>query len=386
MKSFDVIVAGVGSMGAAACFHLARQGVRVLGLEQFEVGHQQGSHHGHSRMIRQSYYEHPDYVPLLRRAYALWDELEELEIGEERFFHRTGGLYMGPLDGSIVPGARRAAEEHGLPHELLDPDELARRYPVFRAPPDFHGFFEEEAGFLIPEWALAAHARQAERHGAVIQAGEGVASWAGMEGGVEVISSQGERYQAAHLILTGGAERSLYPSWLADQLVVTRQVLAWFELARHSPRHALGSMPCWFIESASPYGHYGFPTMSSGPSGLKVALHKPGTEERARSLSEFDRKEATETELEDLSKFVRAHVADVGERVLASSTCYYSNSRDSHFIVGPDLEQPGLVTVAAGFSGHGFKFASVMGEVLAELAMEGRTRLPVSFLSPQRLT
>lgn len=385
MKAFDVIVAGVGSMGAAACFHLARRGVRVLGLEQFELSHQLGSHHGHSRMIRKSYYEHPDYVPLLERAYELWDELEKLEEGDERFFYRTGGLYMGPLEGSIVPGARQAAEAHGLPHELLDPDELAKRYPIFRASPDFHGFYEEEAGFLIPERAVRAHARQAEREGAVLLAGEGVASWSGDGGGVEVTSSKGEKYQADHLVLTGGAERSLYPEWLREQLVVSRQVLAWFEQTGDPDLHALGAMPCWFIESDTPYGHYGFPVMKTGPQGVKVALHKPGREEPAGHLREFDRQEASEGEIDELRQFVRAHLPGVGDQLMHSCTCYYSNSPDSHFIVGPDLDEPERVTVAAGFSGHGFKFASVIGEVLAELATERTTRLPANFLAPQRL-
>src|SRR5436305_653126 len=152
-SNYDVIVVGVGAMGAAACWHLARRGVRVLGLEQFGVGHALGSSHGHTRMIRLAYYEHPDYVPLLRRAYELWDELEK--SSGQKLLYLTGGIYMGPPDGEVVGGALKAARMHGLDHEVMDRGEIAKRFPQFSLPENFAGVWEPQAGLLLPEEGIS---------------------------------------------------------------------------------------------------------------------------------------------------------------------------------------------------------------------------------------
>ena len=372
-------------MGSAACYHLARRGVRVLGLEQFDLPHGRGSHHGHSRMIRQSYYEHPDYVPLLRRAYELWDELEEAagskENEEERIFHRTGALYLGPMKGSIVPGALAAAREHGLPYTLLDPAALAARFPAFCAPEGFSAFHEEEAGFLVPELAVAAHAKHACAHGAEIRCNEAILDWEAAAAGVSVRTGSGT-YHASHLVVTAGAWNGSLLRDLDAELTVTRQVLAWFDPPGDSQSLALGNFPCWFIETDTPFGHYGFPMLSSGQGGLKIALHKPGLEIDPDELASAAH-EATEDEIESLREVLRTCLPDGDGPLLATRTCLYTNSADSHFILGAHPLHENL-TIAAGFSGHGFKFASVMGEVLADLATEGKTRYPIEFLSPAR--
>jgi sarcosine oxidase len=245
---YDVIVAGVGSVGSAACCHLARRGAKVLGLEQFEIPHTNGSHHGRSRMIRQAYFEHPDYVPLLRRAYQLWEELES--AGDDKFFLITGGIYIGAADGTIVPGSLRAAREHDLDHALLSRDEIRERYPVIRPGARQVGLFEDRGGFLVPEAVVAAYADAGRNFGATLNTGETLLSWKADAGRVEVITDKAT-YTAGHLVITSGAWSAAAAQDLGIELQVTRQVLAWFEPIGDPNRFAPGSFPCWFVESES---------------------------------------------------------------------------------------------------------------------------------------
>jgi sarcosine oxidase len=336
-------------------------------------------------MIRLSYFEHPDYVPLLRRAYDLWDELEEREGAARsvagRILHRTGGLYIGPPDGVLVPGSLAAAREHGLPHELLDHSALATRFPAFRVPENFCGFFEAQAGFLVPELAVAAHARRAQAHGAELHTNEPVHSWSCRADGVTVRTAK-DTYHAGQLVVTAGAWNGALLHDLKVELAVTRQVLAWFDPGGGQAAFALGSFPCWFVETDSPAGHYGFPMLDSGQRGLKFALHKRGEVIPPGDLGAADHEVRAE-EIEALRETMREILPGGDGPLLAACTCRYTNSADGHFILGAHPQHARL-TIAAGFSGHGFKFASVMGEILADLAAEGRTSHPIAFLSPER--
>ena len=221
---FDVIVVGVGAMGAAACWEFAKRGVRVLGLEQFDIPHNRGSSHGYSRMTRMAYCEHPDYVPLLRRSNSLWRELEQ-ESGES-ILHLVGGLYMGPLSGDLVGGSQRSAQQHGLAHELLDHRTLAQRHPQFVLPEDWVGLHEPQAGFLLPELAISSLVTCALRRGAEIHGHEPVLSWKVETGHVTVTTAR-ETYHAEKLVLSGGAWSNRLVSNLGVNLVVTRQTLGW---------------------------------------------------------------------------------------------------------------------------------------------------------------
>ena len=377
-RHFDVIVAGVGTMGAAACYHLAKRGISVLGLEQFDIPHQRGSHHGHSRMIRQSYFEHPDYVPLLRRAYELWDELES-ESGME-VIELTGGLYLGPPEATILRGSRLAAETHGLPHERLDRVALTERFPVFRLPDHFEGFYEERAGYVVPERAMEAHAILARKKGAVLREREGLVEWKIEGEGVCVRTEKGE-YTADRLVLTAGAWTSRILDSLAIDLVTTRQLLAWFRPQETHPFER-DHFPCWFIENDSPYGHYGFP-LQKEQAGVKIALHRPGEPIDPDELPTFDAVPAEE-EIAFLRETLEQFLPDAAGPLLATRTCLYTNSPDGHFLIDRHPEVP-AVTLACGFSGHGFKFATVMGEVLADLASSGKTDHPIDFLKLNRL-
>jgi len=375
-RTFDVIVAGVGSVGSAACYHAAKRGARVLGLEQFEIPHKNGSHHGHSRMIRQAYFEHPDYVPLLRRAYELWHELRQADARD--FFYVTGGLYIGAMDGTIVPGSLRAAKEHGLEHSILSADEISARFPLLKPNPEHAGFCEDLGGFLVPELAVSAHADGAVAQGAVIQTGERLISWKAHTDHVSVKTESGE-YSTEKLVITAGAWTGAIAKDLGIDLEVTRQSLAWFEPLGDPGQYSPENFPCWFVETDSPFGHYGFPMLPGDP-GLKIAIHKPGPEMDPEAPLDAD---VPISEINSLHKILEEYFPGCAGDVVHSCSCKYTNSPDGHFVLGAHPEHE-RVSIACGLSGHGFKFSSVLGEALADLALEGETSLPIDFLSPQR--
>jgi sarcosine oxidase len=373
-EPYDVIIIGLGAMGSSACYHLAQRGVRVLGLEQFDIPHAKGSSHGYSRMIRLAYYEHPDYVPLLRRAYELWDELEQRS--GQKVLYRTGGIYMGPPDGEVVGGATGAARLHGLEHELLDPAALKRRFPQFHVPPHFAGLWEPQAGFLLSEKAVSVHVQQALRAGAEVHAHEEVIDWCDAGSSIIVRTNKAE-YRAKHLLFCGGAWTSKLLANLGVKLEVTRQVLGWV-WPKTPEVFELGKFPVWGIENEDQSLSYGFPMMDDFP-GLKVARHGRGSAADPNTIS----REITPADEAEVHGILNRHLPSAAGPTLAIRICMYTNSPDSHFIVG-QLPHHGRITIACGFSGHGFKFASVIGEVLADLATTGQTRHPIGFLSPRR--
>ena len=375
MRTFDVIVVGVGAMGSSACFHLARRGIKVLGLEQFDIPHALGSSHGGSRMIRLAYYEHPDYVPLLRSAYVLWDELESLS--GQKLLYRTGGLYLGPPQGGIVGGSLRSAREHRLAHELLDRDELARRFPQFNVPSDWAGLFEAEAGFLLPERVVAAYAEQAMIAAAELHGREAVVEWSAGASGVR-IRTMCDEYHCDRVIFCGGAWSGKLVADLGIPLVVTRQVLGWV-WPRRPEMFALGRLPVWAIDRLDGTIHYGFPMMSDVP-GFKIAHHGPGAATDPDRVS----RELQSSDEETFRPILRQFIPEADGPLLSMKVCLYTNSPDHHFLIGrhPAHER---VTIACGFSGHGFKFASIIGEALADLCLTGSTPLPVGFLGFDRL-
>jgi sarcosine oxidase len=368
-SGYDVIVVGVGAMGSSTCYHLAKRGAKVLGLEQFDIPHARGSSHGQSRMIRMAYYEHPDYVPLLRRAYELWDEIEQ--VSGQKLLHVTGGVYMSPPGGEIVGGSLESARRHNLPHELLDRPALAERYPQFHVPDDWQALYEPRAGFLPPERTVAAYAEAALRRGAQLRGHEPVMAWRATATGVTVRSPRGE-FEADRLVFCGGPWSSKLLDDLGVPLIVTRQVLGWV-WPRRPELFEMGRLPVWAIEK--PGGiYYGFPMMPDSP-GLKLADHSFGTptdpDRVARELTPGDER--------TFRPAIEQYLPDAEGPTLAMRTCLYTHSPDQHFVIDrhPAHER---VTLACGFSGHGFKFASVIGEVMADLALEGGSKLPIEFL------
>lgn len=376
-RHFDVIVAGIGAMGAAACFHLARRGLSVLGLEQLGIPHELGSSGGHTRLIRLAYYEHPDYVPLLRRAYHNWRELESL-AGRE-LLNQTGAVYIGPPHGNLVGGSLRAAKQHGIEHQMLSTAEVREHCGPFEIPDGFGAMYEPEAGYLLAQEAIAAHAELAMLSGAELHALEHVQSWRTDANGVEV-TSEHVTYHAKRLIVTAGAWSASLLGEIGVDLRVTRQAVVWV-WPQEPERFRLGSFTCFGIEDDVPGFrgiYYGFP-MVPGRAGFKLAHHAPGEAATPEHLDRSPRKEDASSVEDALRKFLPlAHgpVTNVG-------ICMYTLSPDEHFIVDVHPDHPNVV-LACGFSGHGFKFASVIGEALADLAMAGRSDLPIEFMSVKR--
>jgi sarcosine oxidase len=365
--SYDVIVVGLGGMGSATLFELARRGRRVLGLEQFSLGHDQGSSHGFTRTIRKAYYEHPDYVPLVCRAYEGWYDLEQ-RTGRH-LLTESGCLSIARPDRPLVAGVHESARQHGLPIESLPIGELRRRFPAFRFGDDYVGVLDSSAGFLYVDDCVPAHAREAARLGACLRENEPVVSWEAEAGGVQVQTRVG-RYSAARLVLTAGPWAGrLLARWGAP-LKVMRQVPLWFEPG--DPGLFRRNVFPPYVADTPAGIFYGFPMID--PAGAKVAQHygapeldDPAQVERA----------VTQRDEEALRGFLRAHLPGLDGPRRHGVVCLYTLTPDRHFVLDLHPEHPN-VAVAAGFSGHGFKFAPVVGEILADLTEKGHTDFPIS--------
>ena len=367
VSTADVLIIGLGAMGSAAAYHLARSGQRVLGLEQFTEAHDRGSSHGRSRIIREAYFEHPDYVPLLRRAYDLWETLQR--EGGPRLLLPTGGVMIGPEPGVLVQGALTSARRHALAHELLDDRALRQRYPAFAVAEDTVAVWEPRAGVLFPELGILAHLREATRSGAVLQFEEQVVSWEAHEGGVEVRTDKAT-YAAGHLIITAGPWAAAVLADLGLPLRVERNVMYWF---RPDDPHAFqpGRFPIYIYEYQPDAFIYGFPQVE--PDGVKVAHHHSGE----FGTPETIRRDITPDEIERMRGILTRTVPGLNGELVHAVTCMYTNTPDGHFIIDRHPHHD-RVTLACGFSGHGFKFAPVVGEILAELAIHGHTRHPIA--------
>ncbi|MEO6434197.1 MAG: N-methyl-L-tryptophan oxidase, partial [Tepidisphaeraceae bacterium] len=318
-QRFDVIVIGVGGMGSAACFHLARRGVRVLGLEQFNIPHDRGSSQGLSRMIRTAYYEHSDYVPLLRRAWELWKQFEDEAHLEKKVLHKTGGLYLGRLHDELIAGSLASSRQQQLPYELLSRDDLRKQFPQFHVPDDFVGFYEYHAGYLVPELAITAHVDLAMRQGATIRGNEPVLSWTTDAAGATVTTARGT-YHAEQVVFCGGAWTDKLIRDLGVPLVVTRQVMAWVA----PPRPALFSpdrFPVWAITSDRGGIDYGFP-MDDPRVGLKLAHHFPGPPTDPERVNRAPQTDDKQTFRPALQKYL----PDADGPLISLLTCLYTNS------------------------------------------------------------
>src|SRR5438132_7420096 len=360
---YDAIVLGLGAIGSAALFHLARRGRRVLGIEQFNIPHDRGSYHGFSRIIRLAYWEHPSYVPLLHRAYELWRELEG--AAGQKLLHVTGVAEIGPPDGILVRGTLAAARLHGLAHEVLAATDAMRRFPAFRLPPDFVAVVQPDGGMLAAEPSIHAMLALAQAAGAVLRTGETVRAIEPRAGGVRVVTDRAVHEAGSAIVAAGPWIGSLLPD-LSAPLRVTRQVMAWFA-PREPALFAPGRFPVFLIESRHGI-HYGFPPF--GDAGIKVAKHHHrdetvDPEDCDRSVSAAD------------EALIRAALAEFlpaanGQR-LAAKTCLYTAMPDGDFLIDRLPGSPQVI-VASPCSGHGFKFAPVIGEILADLAINGSTR------------
>ena len=359
-ERYDAIVVGVGGMGSATLYHLARRGKRVLGLERFDVPHELGSSHGYTRIIRLAYFEHSDYVPLLRRAYELWRDLES--VAGEQLLHVTGIVEGGER---IHDGVLRSCADHDLPHEAIDGREVGRRFPAYRLPPDMPVVFQPDGGFVLPERCIVAHVEQALAHGATVRARERVLEWEETANGVRVSTDRGV-VEAERLVLTAGAWSESVARLPAGLVRAVRQSLAWLQPNRpelFTPER----LPVFNLVLDGTH-HYGFPEF--GIPGFKLGLYELGGE--SGDPDTISREPTLADEL-PLRAFAERYFPDGAGPALALKTCLFEPTPDEHFLI--DLHpESGSAVVGAGFSGHGFKFCSVVGEILADLAVEGSTR------------
>jgi sarcosine oxidase len=373
---YDVIVVGVGSMGAATCYHLAKRGFKVLGLEQFDIPHNKGAHAGQSRLIRKAYGEDIAYVPLLERAYENWKNLEA-ETGSKVYFE-TGLTYFGNAKNTFLDTVRESARQYDIPLQ----SQVAEDYPLFQLLENQQILYEPEAGFITPERSIMLLALEAQKLGVTLKTGEEVLNWKHEPECVSVTTWK-KTYRGRKLIFTSGAWTGKLVPQLAPKLNITRQVLGWFQPQNWEP-FELGKFPCWFME-AEGRDFYGFPVLPTtsfgGPVGLKVALHYPG-------LVLTDPAEISapilESEKQELIDFMEHFLPSGYAKALSFKTCLYTNSPDTHFILDHLNGYNKDVVIGGGFSGHGFKFASAIGEILADLAVMGQTPLPIDFLKLNR--
>ncbi|WP_159501453.1 N-methyl-L-tryptophan oxidase [Microbacterium sp. 18062] len=381
MEHYDVIVLGVGSMGGAAANSLAGRGLKVLGLETFEPGHDQGAAHGGTRIIRQSYFESPEYVPLLRRAYDLWRALEE-ESGR-RIMELCGGIYLGDPDSPTFAGSRLAAKEHGLDHEVLDADEVRRRFPTMDPADDALAVYEREAGYVRPEETTIANAEVAARKGATLRFHEPVTHWQTTAGGgVRVVTTQGV-YGADRLVVTPGPWAPTVLPELGLPLSIERMIFYWFtpEFTDAVPYASWSEArhPVYIEETHANGQIYGFP-MTDGPAGgFKLGFFRKGTPTTAGTID----RTVYDAEVEDMRERAVQLFPRLTGPLVQAKTCLYSVTPDEHFVIGTHPEHA-QVQVACGFSGHGFKFVPVIGEILADLTIDGRTDLPIGLFDPAR--
>jgi sarcosine oxidase len=361
MTTFDVAVIGLGAMGSAALFNLARLGQRVIGIEQFEPGHDKGSSHGESRIIRLSYFEHPSYVPLARRAMEKWRELEEL-CGQT-ILTVTGVLEAGYPGCPIVEGSLNASRLHDLDHEVLSAAEINRRFPAFTVPSHWAGLYQPEGGFLRPELAIRQFVGLAERHGAEVRTRTRVLAIEPLGSGVRVRTDTGE-IEAGSVIIATGAWIGDFAPELRPNLKLTRQVLGWFEPlqpAYFSPDRC----PVFILESEDD-ACYGFPDFAG--TGVKTASHRKGA---YLSSAEDLAQDGGAGDEAQIRRMLALAMSNANGPLRNMRTCIYTRTPDEDFVIDRSPVDPRIV-LASPCSGHGFKFASVIGEVLADLAL-GKT-------------
>lgn len=371
-----MIVVGLGGMGSSAAHHLAARGQRVLGLDRYGPAHDRGASHGGSRITRQSYFEDPAYVPLLLRAYELWEALER-DSGRD-LMDLCGGLMLGAPDSPTVAGSRLSAERWGLPHEMLDAVSIRRRFPNLAPRSHEIGLYERKAGIVRPEETVRANLGLAAAAGADLRFEEPVLSWKAGPGDVTVRTARGT-YAAGALVICPGPWA---PALLADlgvQFTVERQVQFWFQPVDGVGSYQPDRQPIFIWEGPPGTQVYGFPALDGPDGGVKVAFFRGG---EATTPEGIDRS-IRPGEIAAVASHLADRVPGVAGRFLRGKTCLYTNTADTHFVIGQHPAHS-RVTVACGFSGHGFKFVPVVGEILADLAVTGATPHPIGLFDPRR--
>lgn len=366
--AYDAIVLGAGGMGSAIAWQLARRGARILAVERFGIAHEQGSSHGFTRIIRLAYFEDPSYVPLLARAYELWEELER--ASGEALLHITGSIDAGLPDSRTVSGSLRSCQVHALPHEVLGSADLTRRFPGYALPAACVAVWQPRGGFLVPERCIATHLQLAGRYGAEVRVNEAALRWEPTAHGVTVTTTHG-RYEAGQLVVAAGSWTGALVPALAPLLAPERQVLAWFDITDRD-LFAPSRFPVFNLDLGGEHW-YGFPEF--GTPGFKIGCYHHLRE--VVDPDRLDRSAVTPRDVALLRGVVQQCFPAVGHEALLTKTCLFTNTPDEHFILDrlPGAPQ---VLIAHACSGHGFKFCSVVGEIVADLVQHHATRHDIS--------
>lgn len=391
----DVVIVGLGAMGSAAARVLSRRGLRVLGIDRHAPPHGFGSSHGRTRMIREACYEHPVYVPLVRRAFELWHAWEAESRGA-RFYLRTAGLMIGPESGALVQGTLRSAAQFGIPHELLSAGKIHRRFPALVPLDGMVGVLEERAGLLHPEVIIAANLEYAVRHGATVRTDETVTGWEPTADGVEVTCGD-VRHRAAHLVLAAGAWSGALLEELGLPLVVERQVTHWMQPQESDANFSPNRMPVclWELDGSAGAARGGGEVRSTGGTtattgtvfytlpdlgdGVKLGLHHGGEITTADAVS----RRVTPTEDARAFDLARRFVPLAKGAIRDRAVCLYTNTPDGHFIVDRHPGSDAVIVVSA-CSGHAFKFAPAIGEAVADLVTGAEPRVDLDAFTISR--
>ncbi len=371
---YDVIIAGLGAMGSSAAYHLSRHRLRVVGIDRFQPPHTLGSSHGATRIIREAYFEHPSYVPLVQRAYELWTELEN--AAGRKLLLQTGGLMIGPPDGALVRGALRSAAEHKLPHQVLSEKQLREQFPAFNPGENDVAVHEPRAGVLYPERAIQTHLELASLNGADLRFNDPITHWEPFRGGVRVTTAGGT-FLGRKLLLTVGPWLSSLISGLRLPLTVERQVMCWFEPKARPEIFAPERCPIFILENDPGQFFYGFPDLGDG---VKLGVHHRGETVSPDKV----RREIAPVEIEQARQLLEEHLPSAAGRFRSAVVCLYTNTPDEHFLLDfyPACPQ---VLIASPCSGHGFKFSSVIGEIAGDLLQEEEVRFDLSLFKLSRL-
>jgi len=374
-ERYDAIVVGLGGMGSAALAHLASRGRRVLGLEQYHPAHALGSSHGGSRIIRKAYYEDPAYVPLVLRAYELWQRLEE-QTGA-RLLLRTGGLMAGYEGCEILEGSLRSARAHGLEYEVMSAADMRRRFPVLRPRPDEAALYEPDAGILFPEQCVLAHLQAAVAAGAEARFGLRVSSWKVEAGGASVTAG-GDKILCDRLLLCAGPWLGQVAAGMTLPLQAERNIVHWFDPISDGSALGPSELPVYVLERRGIPIFYGIPLLPD--QGIKAAFHYS---QQTTTPDEVNR-DVSGPEVAAMREALSAWMPDAAGAWRRSSVCMYTNTPDKHFLIGIYARYPQVI-IAGGFSGHGFKFCPVIGEILADLALDGSTAHQIDLFAPERV-
>ncbi|WP_018126345.1 N-methyl-L-tryptophan oxidase [Balneola vulgaris] len=375
-KIYDVIVIGLGSMGSSSIYHLASRGLEVLGIEQFGIGNSKGSHSGQSRLVRKAYFEHTDYIPLLNRAYEGWDHLEA--ITGKQLYYPTGIAYFGDPENEIIRGVRDAATQYNIPLGDI-PGDFER---LIDTPAHYTSFLEGNAGYVFTIEAIQAYVEAAKLKGANILNHEKVEEVTESKGVCDVITNKGV-YKAKKVVFTAGAYINELLEIPASKFEVTQQTLCWASSDR--PDSEISDLPCWVITDENYDGlFYGFPLLNSpfkkGEKLIKIAHHVNG-----ETVEQHDDKRIiSDKELNKIEYIVNKYMGNYINQIKSVSECFYTYSKDGHFVLDIIPNSNEKFVIASGFSGHGFKFIPVVGEIIADLVIGGSSSLPVEFLSLQR--